>query len=927
MDKQPARIDQVFVVSHTHWDREWYQDFQTYRARLVYLLDELLDTMERDADYRYFMLDGQTIIVDDYLEIRPEQRARFMDLIRQGRIRVGPWYVMPDEFLVSGEALIRNLLVGFRRARSWGVEPMKSGYVPDIFGHNSQLPQILRGFGIDNAVLFRGFGAARSAELWWDGADGSRVLGLKLDEDRSYANFYFFLRWPFTERDFVYDQTELIERARQMLRYGAERATTNLLLALDGVDHLEIEPQLPWMLRTLNAAPELGTRFVHTHLEAFLDELRPRIGDLPVYVGEQREPGDRGVNNLVLANVLSSRVHLKQHNARCETNLQNWAEPWAVFAALDGRPYPYAFLQKSWQWLLQNHPHDSICGCSIDQVHRDMLYRFDQSRLISEQMISEQLTYISNHLDTAQLNGDALLTIFNSSQSALVDAVVEAEIVVPPGTSFRLYDPAGREVRYQLLELTKNSVRRWRPYRDIPHGEPVDRRQIALRANVPAFGYATYVIRYVSSQGAAAGEYSAPKIAPPVRYPGTMQISEDTWDTGRVRVRLRTDGTLDLTDHATGRTYARLLQFEDEADIGEGWNYVSPATNETFLGPNSAQCSVIWNGPLHTRLCIRTILRISAAIAPDETRRSAALIDLPITTYVDLHKDDAIVRCRTIVENTARDHRLRLLLPTGLQTDQFYTSTPFDFVRRSIARPDYADYLETAQDVAPHNGIVALDDGQCGLALYSRGLYEVAVRDNGARTIALTLFRSTGKEVLTDGSDGGQLLGQLTFDYALRPFANDAAFPGHLWREQQQWVAGLRFVNRTLAPPLHETPHRRTADLPLTRSYLRVSAPELIVSAIKRAEDRPDHYIVRLLNITDRAVVGDLTFDRTIWTARLVNLDEQPITALAPRNATVTIQAAPKQIVTVEVVFPPDDAGADRAFDGLRMVLSERSEE
>lgn len=901
--EQHAQIEQVFVVSHTHWDREWYQDFQAYRVRLVYMIDELLDMMEHDEAYRFFMMDGQTIMIDDYLEIRPEQRARLMALIEQRRILVGPWYVMPDEFLVSGESLIRNLLVGFRRAHSWGVEPVKSGYVTDIFGHNSQLPQILRGFGIDNAVLFRGFGDARSAEIWWEGADGSGVLGLKLDDDRCYSNFYFFLRWPFTERDFVYEPTELVERAQAMLDYAAQRTTTGILLGLDGVDHIEVEPQLPWMLHTLNQAQHLGATWVHTHLEAYLDELRKRIGPLTVYRGEQHVPGYRGVNNWVLTNVLSSRVQLKQRNHACESSLEQWAEPWAVFAALQGRPYPYAFLHKAWEWLLQNHPHDSICGCSIDQVHRNMIYRFDQSQLISNQMITEQLEYFSNHLQIDGLDGEYVVTLFNSSQNALDDAVVEVEVALPFGTSFRLFDTARQEVRYQLLELQKGSMQRWRPYRDIPHGELVDRYRIAFRACVPPFGYTTYVVKQFVSQGPGPGEYAAPRVLPPARYPGTMQINADTWDNGCMQVQVCPNGTLIIRDHETGHIYERLLLFEDEADIGEGWNYVRPVTNETFTSLGArAEFSTVWNGPLHTRLCIRLHLPVPRAIESAETRRSMALVELPITTYIDLLRDSPLIRCHTIVENTARDHRLRLLLPSGLSADQFFTSTPFDVVERSVSQPDYSDHLETAQDVVPHNGLVALDDGTCGLALYSKGLYEVAVRDDQPRTIALTLFRSTGKEVLSDGSDGGQLLGKLEFHYAIRPFANTA---NHtlLWNERQQWSGGLRSIQRKCEPPRYATPHRRAASLPLAQSFLTISPPDMVVSAIKCAEDRPDRYVVRLLNLTDRHVRSTLQFCRPLTVARLVSLDEQPLADLPVTGHTLTIEATTRQIITLEIVF------------------------
>ena len=193
MDKQLN----VFVVSHTHWDREWYQTFQAYRKRLVFLIDELLEHMEKNSDYKYFHMDGQTIVLEDYLAIRPEHEQRLKNLIQQGRILIGPWYVMPDEFLVSGESLVRNLQKGFEISQSFGVEPMKCGYVVDIFGHNSQMPQILRGFGIESAILWRGVGNYPKDLFRWVSPDGSPVLCIKLDSDRSYGSFYFAIRWPF----------------------------------------------------------------------------------------------------------------------------------------------------------------------------------------------------------------------------------------------------------------------------------------------------------------------------------------------------------------------------------------------------------------------------------------------------------------------------------------------------------------------------------------------------------------------------------------------------------------------------------------------------------------------------------------------------------------------------------------------------------
>ena len=148
----------LFVISQTHWDREWYQTFQAYRKRLVFMMDELIEHMEKDVNYKYFHMDGQTIMLEDYLKIRPENEDRLKKLIQQGRLIIGPWYVMPDEFLVSGESLVRNLQKGFEFQELTVYKPMKCGYVVDIFGHNSQFPQILKAFGMNSAILFRGIG-------------------------------------------------------------------------------------------------------------------------------------------------------------------------------------------------------------------------------------------------------------------------------------------------------------------------------------------------------------------------------------------------------------------------------------------------------------------------------------------------------------------------------------------------------------------------------------------------------------------------------------------------------------------------------------------------------------------------------------------------------------------------------------------------
>ena len=232
----------IHVISHTHWDREWYLTHEQFRFRLVALIDRLLDLLDADPSYKYFHLDGQTIVLEDYLEIRPEQETRLRTAIADGRILIGPWYVMPDEFLVSGESLVRNLLRGHRISREFGT-PMPVGYLPDLFGHVGQMPQIWRQFGFDNTILWRGFGGA-SAEYWWDAPDGSRLLMMHLPPE-GYCN----------ATRIVFDPEAMMARAKEKVDFERGRTRTGQALLMNGVDHVEPHTAIPTLIEQTVSDP------------------------------------------------------------------------------------------------------------------------------------------------------------------------------------------------------------------------------------------------------------------------------------------------------------------------------------------------------------------------------------------------------------------------------------------------------------------------------------------------------------------------------------------------------------------------------------------------------------------------------------------------------------------------------------------------
>lgn len=407
----------IHLVSHTHWDREWYLPFQQFRLKLVYLIDRVMELMKSDPEFKYFMLDGQTIVLDDYLEIRPEREAELRQLVQDGRLLIGPWFILPDEFLVSPEATIRNLLLGDRIARRFG-QKMNVGYIPDPFGHIGQMPQILRGFGMEAAVLQRGLDDHPN-ELWWEAPDGTRIF-LEYLRD-GYGNGALL---PAADPGAF---TRAVQRTAGSLM---PHTPTGHVVLMHGADHLEPPEETARAIRAANAMLD-GDRLIHSTLPEFLAAVRAEIestgAELPLVRGELRS----SKRYHLLPGVLSARMWIKQRNHACQTLLERWAEPFSTIAdwedrlaggsrapgqvnggfgpMLDrsGAPSTPGLLsdtapvvRQAWRYLMECHPHDSICGCSVDQVHEEMRPRFDQVEQIGAELTRQSLVRLVGAIDT-----------------------------------------------------------------------------------------------------------------------------------------------------------------------------------------------------------------------------------------------------------------------------------------------------------------------------------------------------------------------------------------------------------------------------------------------------------------------------------------------------------------------------------------------
>ena len=357
----PAPAPTVHVVPHTHWDREWYDPYAAFRIRLVEMLDELLPRLDEDHGLAHFQLDGQMAVVDDYLEVRPHERERIARLAATGRLSMGPWYVLPDEFLVSGETLVRDLQLGLRRAEEFG-GAMRVGYLPDMFGHIAQMPQLLSLFGLHDAVVWRGVPAALQAPAFrWRSPDGTEVRAEYLP-----SGYFNGSNMP-DDADELATRIELFTAMQQPF-------VGDQVLWMAGMDH-EVPP--PHLASTVDALDRRwrgdGGSVRVGSLAEHLATARGHDGELPVIDGELRS----GARANLLMGVASNRVDVKVAAATAERSLERLAEPLDTLWQTDRRWAP--LLDHAWLEVIRNAAHDSICACSHDEVVDAVLHRYAES--------------------------------------------------------------------------------------------------------------------------------------------------------------------------------------------------------------------------------------------------------------------------------------------------------------------------------------------------------------------------------------------------------------------------------------------------------------------------------------------------------------------------------------------------------------------
>jgi alpha-mannosidase len=737
--EEPRRT--VAIVPHTHWDREWYSTFQTFRLRLVDLLDEFLPRLEADPSYAHFLLDGQMAVVDDYLAIRPDAEAALRRLAGSGRLSVGPWYILMDEFLVSGETIVRNLQLGLERAAALG-GAMPVGYLPDMFGHIAQMPQLLCLAGFDHAVVWRGVPAAvdRSA-FWWSAPDGSTVRAE-------------YLRVGYGNGAAVPDDAKAF--VRRVAAHEAELGSFLLepaspILWMNGTDHQT--PQ-PWLGRVVAEANGLqhDYRFVITSLPEYLTAA-PAVG-LPGWRGELRS----GARANLLMGVASNRVDVKQAAARAERALEQQAEPLCALW-MPAELWPKAQLDLAWLEVIRNSAHDSICACSADEVGTAVLHRYSEATAIADGLRRRAVKLAGAVLP---VDGPIVINPSARARGGVIELTLPGEQWVVGGQLIEATPSAsveitglGRELPMLLGTLIDQGLVSDGTLRSVEITPAESQLDVVLRTgrgHRRAWTVASAMAELWAQAGAHPGipvhvrveRAASQRVA--VHVPSVPGYGWAAWSPeplGADPVEVHGDGMANgladvVIDPLTGtfslNGHGGLDRLVDDGDDGDTYNWNPAASDVVIDRPDAVKIDIVESGPVRGRIHLTRTYRWPSRV--DHGKRVGQQ-RVEVHTWLELRAGEDLVRISATFENRARDHRLRAWFPLPSPATVSTAECAFAVVERGLRaeggphEPPLATY--------PSRRFVAAG----GLTVLHEGLLEYELADGG-RALALTLVRSTG---------------------------------------------------------------------------------------------------------------------------------------------------------------------------------------
>lgn len=947
----------IHVISGTHWDREWRFTAEQSLLRLAELVDSLLDILERNPEYKCFHLDGGTVVIEDYLAVRPENEERLCNLIKAGRIKSVMWYTLPEMSTVAPEALIRNLLMGGRYADKFGGS-MKMGYTATSYGQISQLPQIYRGFGMDSAMSYRGTNKFQVPPICrWIGPDGSFLYHLRGFDEATRNNWFFLVHyelvlnklprdlrvswspqnWPVhmaddlyecavqykkESIDFVHDKQKQIDAIKHFVKQAQPQEINGHLLGLDMEDNACPYENMPALLKELNKAQD-DYIVTQTSLEDYAEQIKKvcNDSDIPELKGEMRyNIIDVGFNGLLGA-THSSRIYLKLMNDLAETELICVAEPLSSISSLLGGTYEGTLLDRAWMLLLKNHAHDSICGAAVDLAHKENPGRFRGATAIARECSRNACEQIWEKLDTSSKfnEKDLTLTFFNTlpykrkgvhfatvdvpvvsmgdflieactGAGPLVDEVDYTKIITYE--FFDILDENGNKIPYKIIESEKVKVEIERKLDSNAAACDFIRTRMLLDVDIPSMGYKTYALR--------------PRIRNFINNPkpgedrALIGNLDGTLENKHLKVTIHSNGSFDVVDKASGKNYEGLHYFTNDGALGVAHRYLKPLRDYsiTSLG-SSADISLVENNTMRASWKIDITLRVPVCIDDSGRNRSPNYTELPVSTIVTLCKDSRKLEMKTRVINTARDHRLRVLFPTDIQTDSAFAGGPFDVLERQIKWDQVGDNAEPYYPIKPMHNFVSINDKKAGISFMSKGLNEYEVMDDKRRTIAVALLRTHRAYMLAntgaktpdelERQESQHCIGTFDYEYALSFHDTD-------WKEAD--IVQESEIYKTPVRIIQGVPKK--GKLPVTYSAIEIDEAKYIKLSAFYYDKESHGYVLRLWNCNNKDIKTNIKLAFAFSSITQVELDQKRVVKeLSVSDGKISLKVGKAQIVTL----------------------------
>ncbi len=869
-------MKKVYIISHSHWDREWYMAYEQHHMRLIELLDDLLELIENDPEFNSFHLDGQTIILDDYLQVRPEKKELLQQAITKGKLRIGPFYILQDDFLISSESNVRNMLIGMEESRKWGT-PVMLGYFPDTFGNMGQTPQMMKQAGLEAAAFGRGVKpigfdnqvleaenySSQYSEMWWKGPDQTEIFGL------------LFANWYSNGNEIPTEKEAAKVFWQQKLADAEQYASTDHLLMMNGVDHQPVQKDISQAIRLANELyPDY--EFIHSN---FVDYLAAVQSDLPKELGavEGELTSQETDGWYTLANTASARVYLKQWNTKVQRQIENIAEPLATMAYEVTGKYPHDQLDYAWKTLMQNHPHDSICGCSVDSVHREMLTRFEKADEVGKYLADEALRQIGEAIDTSELPETSypfvVINTAGSAKTGEADVTIELERKrfaegVPETLYAELENRPKKTYHVETIDGEKLPAVISEEKVTFGYDLPKDRFRIPYMARtisvslpmteMPAFSWETFVL--VEGEMTDGG--------------GTMiEEAGRVLQNDQVRLEIQSNGTLTLRDKRTGVVLDDLLVFEDVGDIGNEYIFKQPENDQAILSKEGSNPVIEIVKDTNELAQVRLTQELEIPVSADErlekeqqmviefrhrkAGRSEKTAVLELSTLITLRRTSKKIDFETSIDNQMKDHRLRVLFPTKLHVEHHEADSIFEVVTRPN---NVAKDWENPTNPQHQHAFTHLEDQNYGVTVGNSGLNEYEIIDRSV--IALTLLRCVGE--LGDWgyfpTPEAQCLGSHHFSYSIEVHPTEEKFTSY----HHAYAAQIPFSARQLS--------KQKGTLPQKKQYLTCMGETFAVTALKRSKFN-DKVVVRGFNMSSH--FEKIQVEKNGHSGHLLNLLEE----------------------------------------------------